>query len=168
MIELRICMWVACSRSLHWPSECRLQFVLSALHSDCSIHFPTIVLSTVVTSVVLWVASHLLSHIDNRLILGDIRCAVLNYHSISHWRRQDVNTGIYFQVAIDESFQENGCMWFGKNKVLSVLPHRPVREGCHVLTCNGSEVTVTHCRTPNLFYNLNILTDMSIFIHFAF
>lgn len=57
----------------------------------------------------------------------------------SYWLDMPDKRAASCWVAIDESFQENGCMWFGKNKVLSVLPHRPVREGCHVLTCNGSE-----------------------------
>jgi hypothetical protein len=46
------------------------------------------------------------------------------------------------QVALDETFIDNGCMWFaaGSHKCKDIRAHRPVKQGHHVLTCDGSEV----------------------------
>jgi len=43
-------------------------------------------------------------------------------------------------VALDDAFEENGCMWFGPGShKLPLLPHRPAAEGNHVLMCDYTE-----------------------------
>lgn len=57
----------------------------------------------------------------------------------SYWPDMPDKRAASCWVAIDDSCPENGCMWFGDKRVTSVIPHRPAREGCHVLTCDWSE-----------------------------
>jgi ectoine hydroxylase-related dioxygenase (phytanoyl-CoA dioxygenase family) len=49
---------------------------------------------------------------------------------------------LLFQVALDDSTLENGCLWFvpGSHK-LPLREHHPAGSGSHVLECVCSEVS---------------------------
>ena len=60
------------------------------------------------------------------------------------WLRANCATTAWIleQVPMEEVVVDNGCMWFIPGSHSKLRPARPAREGCHVLTCDGSEESV--------------------------
>ncbi|XP_067680748.1 probable alpha-ketoglutarate-dependent hypophosphite dioxygenase [Haliotis asinina] len=58
----------------------------------------------------------------------------------SYWPALDDKRSVSFWTAMDDVFRDSGCMWFSAGSHKNGLrAHRPQKEGCHVLTCEGSE-----------------------------
>ncbi|XP_041353382.1 phytanoyl-CoA dioxygenase domain-containing protein 1-like isoform X2 [Gigantopelta aegis] len=58
----------------------------------------------------------------------------------SYWPQVDNKKSVSFWTALDDAVKDNGCMWFVPGSHHKGLrPSRPVKEGCHVQMCDGSE-----------------------------
>ncbi|XP_048253747.1 phytanoyl-CoA dioxygenase, peroxisomal-like isoform X1 [Haliotis rufescens] len=58
----------------------------------------------------------------------------------SYWPIVPDKRALMCWTALDNAVKDNGCMWFAKGSHKGILrAHTPIKEGCHVLTCETQE-----------------------------
>uniref|UniRef100_A0A1I8IXG9 Phytanoyl-CoA dioxygenase family protein n=1 Tax=Macrostomum lignano TaxID=282301 RepID=A0A1I8IXG9_9PLAT len=64
----------------------------------------------------------------------------------AYWLDMPDKRAVSCWLAVDATWLDNGCMWFGPGSHRRpLLPHRSAAAGTHVLTCDGSEADGVPC-----------------------